>query len=566
MKIIYMKNQLLLIVLFITISGYKCSEKTVNNEIIRLGSNRELFVDDYLIERLSGKTELQMQHPTPQDIALETNEPWEGNGTGYVTVFKDSTKYRMYYRGRHISYLNGKDRPTTRNVYCYAESQDGIHWIRPELGLFSYNGSKKNNIILDSGNENFSPFIDTNPECMADAKYKALGVTDWNYHESEEGVYDFETGNQNLKEFYGKKGLYAYKSSDGINWKLMDSVPVVTKGDFDSQNLAFWDELQGEYRAYHRAFRGGVEGNVDLIKSGIGKGRDIMTETSHDFLNWTDPVFLGYSAIVDPGNHNALSVSAKDIAGKEYPSGRVSELYTNQIIPYYRAPHLLIGFPTRYIDRGWTESAKALPEYDYRYTRAKVSRRLGTALTEGMIMSSRDRHNFRIWPEAFLRPGLRNKGSWFYGDMYQNWGIVETSSAIEDAPPELSLYFLERGYRDRGSIIRRYNIRIDGFVSLHAPLVGGEMVTKPITFTGNTLFLNVSTSAAGSVRIEVQDIDGRSLPGFSLADCHEIYGDNLERAVSWKANPDLSTLAGKPVRLRFALRECDVYSFRFHNK
>jgi hypothetical protein len=105
-------------------------------------------------------------------------------------------------------------------------------------------------------------------------------------------------------------------------------------------------------------------------------------------------------------------------------------------------------------------------------------------------------------------------------------------------------------------------LRIDGFVSLHAPLVGGELLTKPITFAGNQLVLNVSTSAAGSVRVEIQNIDGQPIAGFALAECHEVYGDDLERAVAWQAHPDLGTLAGQPVRLRFEVRDADVYSFR----
>lgn len=344
----------------------------------------------------------------------------------------------------------------------------------------------------------------------------------------------------------------------------MDSLPVITRGAFDSQNLAFWDAERGEYRGYHRDFRGRDE--VDLINAGIDKGRDIRTETSHDFINWTDPVFLDYTANVDPGKHGTSSLHLKDTVQKDYPSGRVSELYTNQIMPYYRAPHIMIGFPTRYIDRGWTESAKALPRYDYRQIRAKDSRREGTALTEGMIMSSRDRKHFWIWPEAFLRPGLRNTDSWFYSDMYQNWGLVETKSDIEDSPPEISFYATERALQEKGVILRRYTIRLDGFVSLHAPLAGGEMVSKPITFTGSTLFLNFSSSAAGSVRVEIQNIDGQPLPGFTLTDSHEIYGDDLERAVAWKGNPDLSTLAGKTVRLRFVLKDADLYSFIFRDR
>ena len=513
------------------------------SDVIEVGSQRELFVDDFLVERLSGKAELLLHHPTPQNIALETGESWEGNGLGYVTVFQDGPKYRMYYRAHHYSLLEGKDRPTTRDLYCYAESSDGINWIKPELGLFSWNGSKKNNIILDGiGAHAFSPFLDTNPQCSPDAKYKALGAGGG-----------------------GKKGLYAYKSVDGIRWNLMDSLPVITKGFFDSQNISFWDAQRGEYRGYHRDFRGRGEGKVvgDLINAGTDVGRDIMTETSRDFLNWTEPVFLDYSANVDPGNHNAVSASAKNRMGKQYPSGRVSELYTNQIMPYYRAPHLLIGFPTRYIDRGWTESVKALPRYDYRQVRAKVSRRLATAVTEGMIMSSRDRNHFLIWPEAFLRPGLRTRDTWFYGDIYQNWGLVETTSAIEDAPSELSVYASERTLQEKGATLRRYTLRIDGFVSLHAPLIGGELFTKPVTFAGNKLLINVSTSAAGSVRVEVQDGNGRPFPGYSLADCDEIYGDELERAVSWKGSSDLGSLAGRPVRLRFVIKDADVYSFIF---
>ena len=335
-----------------------------------VGSRRELFVDDSLVERLEGKAELRLHHPTPQNVVLVTDAPWEGNGTNYVTVFRDGPKYRMYYRGSHYSYLGGKDRPNTRDLYCYAESPDGIRWTKPDLGLFAWNGSKQNNIVWDGvGSHAFAPFRDTNPKCAADATYKALGVGG------------------------GKHGLYAFKSADGIHWALMRPEPVITQGAFDSHNLAFWDRERGEYREYHRDFR---------------NGRDLRTSTSPDFLHWTEPEFLSYSANVDPGRRSGQPADVKDPVGAKYPAGRVSELYTNQIAPYYRAPHLLLGFPTRYIDRGWTESAKALPRYDYRQVRAKNSRREGTAVTDGMFITSRDRKHFSVWPESFVRPGLRH--------------------------------------------------------------------------------------------------------------------------------------------------------------
>ncbi|MBM4005031.1 MAG: glycoside hydrolase family 32 protein [Planctomycetes bacterium] len=495
-------------------------------EPVRIGSRRELLVDEGLVERMAGRAELRLHAPTPREVAFETNEAWEGNSTNYVTVFQDGDKYRMYYRGSHFSYLGGKDRPNTRDVYCYAESSDGIRWTKPELALFDWNGSKQNNIVWDGvGSHAFVPFRDTNPHCSADAKYKALGVG-------------------------GKThGLYAFKSADAIHWELMHPEPVITKGAFDSQNLAFWDSERGEYREYHRDFR---------------EGRDIRTSSSQDFRKWTEPEFLSYSAIVDPGRRDERNpADVKDPVAEKYPSGRVSELYTNQIAPYYRAPHLLLGFPTRYIDRGWTESVKALPRYEYRQARAKDSRREGTALTDGMFMVSRDREQFSVWPESFLRPGLRTRDSWFYGDAYQNWGLVETRPDIDDAPPELSLYVTERTMQETGGVLRRYSLRIDGFVSLHAPLVGGELVTRPLTFTGNQLSLNVSTSAAGSVRVEIQDAGGQLLPGFAMADCQDVYGDDLDRTVVWSGNSDLAKLAGVPVRLRIEVKDADLYSFQF---
>jgi hypothetical protein len=466
-----------------------------------IGSRLELLVDDHLIDRLTGKAQLRLHHPVPREIALVTDQPWEGNGVNYVTVFRDGAVYRMYYRGANEVYVKEGSRSTHREVYCYAESKDGVKWTRPNLGLFEFKGSKKNNIVWDGvGSHNFTPFKDTNPAAKPDARYKALG-----YGNGKAG-----------------RGLYAFKSADAIRWSLLSDKPIITRGAFDSQNLAFWDSVRKEYREYHRDFR---------------KGRDIRTGTSKDFLAWTEPAFL------------------------DYVPDRISELYTNQIIPYYRAPHLFLGFPTRYVDRGWTESARVLPRPNYRKLRGARSPREGTALTDGMFMTSRDGKRFRVWPESFIRPGLRATDNWFYGDNYQNWGLVETRSALEDGPKELSIYVTERTLQDRPGVLRRHTLRMDGFVSVSAPLSGGELLTRPIRHGGKKLMLNASTSTAGSIRVEVQDATGKPIRGLTLADCAEIYGDSLERAVSWKA--DVGRLAGKTIRLRIELKDADLYSFQF---
>ena len=126
---------------------------------------------------------------------------------------------------------------------------------------------------------------------------------------------------------------------------------------------------------------------------------------------------------------------------------------------------------------------------------------------------------------------------------------MTTRSHIEGAPDELSFYSNEYYASDKSNL-RRYTLRLDGFVSVHAPAGGGQMVTKPLIFTGDELVMNFSTSAAGSVQVEIQDAEGKPLERFTLSHCPQIYGDALEQVVRWKGGSDLGKLAGRPIRLR----------------
>lgn len=442
---------------------------------IDIGSQWELLVDRYLIDEMKGGAELRLHRPVAREIVFVHDKPWEGNTCGYSTIFRDGDIYRMYYRGSNTA---PDGRKTHREVTCYAESRDGIRWERPELGLFEFEGSRANNIVWDSaGTHNFTPFRDTNPDCPPEAQYKAVARGTDEYHQS----------------------LLAFQSPDGIHWKRMQEKPVVTEGAFDSQNLAFWDAERKEYRCYLRDFRDGK--------------RDIKTCTSKDFLSWTKPVWLDYGDA--PREH----------------------LYTNAVRPYYRAPQIFIGFPTRYEpDRG--------------------------SAVEPLFMTSRDGLTFRRWGEAIIRAG-RNRARWGNRSNYIWWGLVETESDLPGAGRELSLYSNEAYERGGGGKLRRFTYRIDGFVSINAPLAGGEVITKPLVFEGREIAMNFSTSAAGSIRVELQDASGNPLPGFALTDCPAIYGDEIEGVMKWKQGADLSGLAGKPIRLRIALHDADLFAFGF---
>ena len=177
-------------------------------------------------------------------------------------------------------------------------------------------------------------------------------------------------------------------------------------------------------------------------------------------------------------------------------------------------------------------------------------------------MSSRDGIVFQRWGEALIRPGL-NRERWGNRCNYVWHGIIETPSEVPGAPNEWSIYSTEGYYEGAMNHVRRFTVRMDGFVSVNAPLAGGEIVTRPLTFRGSRLELNVSTAAAGAMRVEIQTPEGRPVQGFAAADCEEIWGDAIERNVLWKDQPDLAALAGQPIRLRFTMNDADLYSFRF---
>jgi hypothetical protein len=469
-------------------------------QALDIGSRLELFVDDALVAMTTRGAALTMHPPTPREVALVADSPWEGTTCGHYTVFRDGDRFRMYYRGQTEPMPGAPKRST---VICYAESTDGIRWTKPELGIVEWAGSKRNNIVWNASevakNGAFAVFKDANPACPPDARYKAVATKG--------------------------RGLVPMKSPDGLRWSLMRDTPVITRGAFDSQNLALWDAERREYRAYVRDF------NDD--------GRDVRTCTSADFVNWSDPVYL------------------------KYPTGRRTQFYTSQIAPYYRAPHIWIGFPARYVPRVWDEQSQTLPPVDLRQRIYPVLHRTATDLTDTTLMASRDGSSFYVWDEAFIRPGYETAGNWIYGDNYQCWGILETRSDLPGAPNELSVFATEGYRRGAGNRLRRFTLRVDGFASVHAPLAGGDLQTRPIVFRGSTLVLNFATSAAGAVRVEIQDEGGGPIPGFGLADCPDLYGDALERTVSWKGGRDVRSLAGRAVRLRFELKDADLYSFRF---
>jgi hypothetical protein len=462
--------------------------QNLNQEIINIGSRRELFVDSFLIDKMENVV-FELHHPTDKGPVLYFDKPWEGPFSAYCTILKDSNLFRVYYRGVPTS---GDDGNNSENT-CYAESDDGINWRKPELGLYEINGSKRNNVILSNTapvTHNFSPFIDANPSVSAPQKYKALGGTE-------------------------KSGLIAWVSADGIHWQKMQDKPVITDGKFDSQNVAFWSESEKCYVSYFRIW----------TKSRYSGYRSVGRATSTDFINWSPTVPMTFGNT--PMQH----------------------LYTNQTHPYFRAPHIYVAIAARFMPGRQVISDENAKELN-------VEPKYYKDCSDAVFMTSRGGTIYdRTYMQGFISPGigLRN---WVSRTNYPALNVVQTSQE------EMSVY-VNQDYAQPTAHLRRYSLRLDGFVSVYGNWDGGELLTKPFIFEGDRLFINFSTSAAGGVRVEITDTDGNAIDGFTQHDCQEIIGNEIEKKVVWNSNKSLDTLSGKPVRIRFLLSDAHIYSFRF---
>lgn len=456
------------------------------NAVAAIGSRVEMFVDDWLIEKSNGVS-LKLAPPVRREVVLVTDQPWEGRTCAYFSVVQDGATVRLYYRGS-----NGGSDHSEDQVTCLAESADGIHFTRPKLGLFEVNGSKENNIVWrGSESHNFAPFLDANPKCSPAERYKALG-----------GV---KQSGKNWAEGTTPGGLFAFASPDGIHWRKLRPDPVITKGTFDSLNVAFWDPASQRYRCYSRVFVNGV--------------RAIQSSESPDFLAWTAGVDNRYA----------------EGAPREH-------FYTSAACPCPGAEHILLAFPKRFVPG-----------------RTKLAGYKITGVSDAVFMSSRDGLNWdRTFLEAWVRPGLDTR-NWTQRSNMPAWGIVQLD------PAEFSLYISEH-YMWPDNRLRRLSVRKYGFASIHAGAAGGEFTTRPLTFAGKQLLLNYSTSAAGCIQVELLDESGQPIQGRALADMPPLFGDELEGVVTWKSGGDLSALAGKPVRLRFLLKDADLFSLRFADK
>ncbi len=499
--------------------------------MIDIGSRRECFFDNYLIDEDKTTAEKRLHKPVRRNVLMELDQPWEGSHTYFFSTLFAEGKWRMYYVCQHGS----------PRYVAYAESDDAEHWVRPDLGIVEYNGSTHNNLIFSpamleeqfdfiGGFDNMSVFYDENPACPADEKYKMTCM------------------------WIGHAALLLMMSADGIHFTK--SRMITSDGAFDSQNRMFWSPEHKKYFCYYRWEHDPADGTdvmdksyTDRIANALydpmrfllrepGEGtasflRDVRVIESEDGIHWSEQKLI-------------------DTTGNDY------QLYTNAVFPYPRAPHVLVGFPLRYVERkAWTKNYEELCGRDERMTRMQKMARLGLAISDGLFMSSRDGYHFTKYDEAILPPPPESPDAFVYGDGTATPNLIEVPSELSGADNEYMLQIRENFRSTNGPAkLVKYTIRLDGFVSLHA---GGETVkavTKEFTYTGDNLYANIATSARGSAYFTLRcgDEEYTSV---------EVFGNSVHKRIRFEDDEAVARFSGKPVTLTMTMLDCDIYAIKF---
>jgi len=194
----------------------------------------------------------------------------------YGTVIKEAGKFRMWYVASprvDPKILGDDENMEYYRPVAYAESADGIHWTRPNLGLVDFRGNKNNNLIgIEPSNEGYARGYDfvavlcdpSDPDRAQ--RYKMAYIT------------------HDMPRASGSTATAV--SPDGLHWQLANTV-MFTEGHFENTSLVKFDGLYYLAGQNHPAFDAG-------LADGSPAGRVMKVFFSGDFRHWSAGRALGF--------------------------------------------------------------------------------------------------------------------------------------------------------------------------------------------------------------------------------------------------------------------------------
>ena len=516
---------------------------------IEIGSTRQLFLDDHIVDTMDGVAR-QFHRPTRWEgnPVIQADQLWERGGGGVYlfggTVMYDEEDglFKMWYRtSLPMAASASRALREPEGVYkaCYAVSDDGIYWHKPALCLTEFDGSRGNNLLppsIEGMKQIRRPnLIKDYEEPDPERRYKMLY----------------------MDNFKGKWALSKGFSLDGITWRMNVGTPHVFERPIAPNGILFgWDPRRREYVHYHRK-SGTTPADVDGRR--VRRKYAVMRTSSPDFETWGHTEEAMAASETDPPNWSPSH--GVDLAGILY----ADDLYVGAV-DTVAAYHVEDAPPEQW------ERVYANEYAEYR--------------TE--LVMSRDGAAWRraapFW--EFMRPGTW--GAWdsdhiglakpiLYQDdllIYYSGSNVPMGSNVPGHPLSGVINTIRNG-QWMAHAIGLAKLRLDGFASMDAYEGGGVLTTKTMVFRGRRLEVNVRAPAApfgqqlrpaspyGAFDVSILDDAGRPIEGYSSDRCDTFAGDERRHVVTWGSNERVDTLAGRPIRLRFHLRNAALYAFQF---
>lgn len=489
------------------------------SEALNIGGRKQLFIDAKFVEQAEG-VQWRVNPPVKTGLVLAGTNSWE-NGLifGASTVMEDQGKYRLWYTACPIP--PGKVRNETYHTFflCYAESDDGTHWRKPNLGLYEWNGSRENNILMQVPMEvGGGVFVD--PTAPPEERYKLIGR-----------LYGFRDERFPTMTGTGPEGtgVYAYASPDGLRWQFKPQ--RLYPFEADAINMAFYDAEQGRYLAYTRT-------RIDKTRRSVGV---IATKELHQPWPYDEKQPGRIPLALAPTADDPLDIDYYCPAAVKYPWADGVYLMFASVYRHFPRPAkgTYVDDGRKYHNDGLLDVTLAASRDGLKFKR--VSRQPYVPLG---LAGARDSS------QIYMTVGMVRHGN----EVLQYYGGLDYTHGMDIALPQM---------KERGGLMQ-VRQRLDGFVSLEAEAGGGQFVTPSLVFAGQRLALNLEVPVEGEIRVELRDAEDRALEGFSFADCDPLMGNDLARVVTWsRGTSDLARLAGRPVRVAFKLRLAKLYALQF---
>jgi hypothetical protein len=501
--------------------------------LIDIGSRKQLFLDDYLIESMKGlKQGVNPAVKVDHNPIIRPERPWEGNtlNIGRIIYEEDEGLFKMWYRSSEVradpeGKLGGvwgiQVTGEGETVTCMATSEDGIHWERPVLGLVEYEGSKENNILPpDTTIPSFKDAHETDPS----KRYKKM---DW------------------TKDTMAPMQAVLHYSPDGSEWTpyegnpIIDTTPVV--GRWGPTYLMGWDPIRETYAAY-------VE-NTHHMRGPMGK-RIIGRAESPDMVHWTEPETVLIQDELDYPDTEFYELNVTPYEGMY-----VGLLWIFRTTNLTHHPELVVSRDGVHFERNFREPFiyRGGRRVDFDHDSVYVSH----VIVHGdQVFCYYDGTNCRspesmleLGEDAVMRPGLATT---------RLDGFVSVDAGNGWVPHDATDAELQ------ATTGRDYLAQIS-----QGPDSFGQLVTRSFSFSGSQLHLNSTRAPVaagpgeGETRVELLTFNHHKIEGFTFEDCDPITESGLDQVVSWNGSSDVSRLAGQAVKVRFYAKNAKLYSFQF---